>query len=96
VSNGSAVFNVDGRSAVARRCRDVLNELISGLAGIDVTSVTDAVIHDRQTLIGRAHPMAGIISSSKSWRYDPAGMHEATHRKQHPPMLPSPKYFGML
>jgi hypothetical protein len=34
VSNGSAVLdNVDGRSAVARRYRDVLNELISDLGG---------------------------------------------------------------
>jgi hypothetical protein len=34
VSNGSAVLdNVDGRSAIARRYRDVLNELISDLGG---------------------------------------------------------------
>ena len=34
VSNGSAVLdNVDGRSAVARRYRDILNELISDLGG---------------------------------------------------------------
>jgi hypothetical protein len=34
VSNGSAVLdNVDGRSAVARRYRDVLSELISDLGG---------------------------------------------------------------
>jgi hypothetical protein len=34
VSNGSAVLDgVDGRSAVARRYRDVLNELISDLGG---------------------------------------------------------------
>jgi hypothetical protein len=34
VSNGSAVLdNVDGRSAVARRYRDVVNELISDLGG---------------------------------------------------------------
>src|SRR5664279_4415761 len=34
VSNGSAVLEgVDGRSAVARRYRDVLNELISDLGG---------------------------------------------------------------
>jgi hypothetical protein len=33
VSNGSAVLNADGRSAVARRYRDVLNELISDLGG---------------------------------------------------------------
>src|ERR1700694_3310961 len=34
ISNGSAVLdNVDGRSAIARRYRDVLNELISDLGG---------------------------------------------------------------
>lgn len=33
MSNGSAVLNADGRSATARRYRDVLNELISDLGG---------------------------------------------------------------
>lgn len=33
VSNGSAVLNADGRSATARRYRDVLAELISDLGG---------------------------------------------------------------
>lgn len=33
LSNGSAVLNADGRSATARRYRDVLAELISDLGG---------------------------------------------------------------
>ena len=50
VSNGSAVLdNVDGRSAVARRYRDVLNELISDLGG-DPSGAQSAIIRRASAL----------------------------------------------
>src|ERR1700716_2987346 len=49
ISNGSAVLAADGRSATARRYRDVLGELISDLGG-DPSGAQSAIIRRASAL----------------------------------------------
>jgi hypothetical protein len=53
VSNGTKVFlpGVDGRSALARRARDVMAAIVSDLGGVDQLSEAELQLVRRATLI---------------------------------------------